>query len=313
MLRGSGARAAVAGRAGHRIDAPGSGDVRTVVALNKAGVDLKIVTDNTVAADAICDASRRHGVALPTLIELDVDDHRSGIDPDDAESLLAVGRILDSAGCLAGVMTHAGESYALSDPAALREAAGQERRRTVQAADVLKNDGLPCPVVSVGSTPTAFSATDTTGITEMRAGVYLFFDLCQAGIGVCGIDDIVLSVLTTVIGHQRQKNWTIVDAGWMALSSDRSTAGQAVDQYLGVVCDIHGMPIDDLVILRANQEHGIIAVRPGRHATLPELPVGTRLRILPNHACATAAQHDAYQVVDSDLEIAAVWQRFGGW
>ncbi len=32
---------------------------------------------------------------------------------------------------------------------------------------------------------------------------------------------------------------------------------------------------------------------------LPDLPVGTRLRILPNHASATAAQHHGYHVVDS--------------
>ena len=284
-----------------------------VCSLRDSGIDLKIITDNTAAAEAICASARQHGGPLPTLIELDVDGHRSGIGPDDVENLLAVGRILESEDCLAGVMTHAGESYALADPNALADAAEQEWRRTVKAADTLRNAGFPCPIDSIGSTPTAFSATNYEGISEVRAGVYLFFDLCQAGIGVCNIDDIALSVLATVIGHQRRRHWTIVDAGWMALSSDRSTAGQAVDQYLGVVCDIQGTPIDDLVVLRANQEHGIIAVRPGSRRTMPDFPVGTRLRILPNHACATAAQHDAYQVVENGVQIAAVWPRFGGW
>jgi D-serine deaminase-like pyridoxal phosphate-dependent protein len=284
-----------------------------VVALHREGIDLKIITDNVAAAEAIAAASKAHGVRIPTLIELDVDGHRSGVAFGETENLLAVGRILHTANCLEGVMTHAGESYALSDSAALANAAEQERQRTASMAETLREAGMECPTVSIGSTPTAFSATDTAGISEIRAGVYLFFDLCQAGIGVCSIDDIALSVLTTVIGHQREKGWTIIDAGWMALSPDRSTEGQAVDQYLGLVCDIEGRPIDDLVVMRGNQEHGIVAQRPGSNAASPELPVGTRLRILPNHACATAAQHERYQVIGDGLEISETWERFGGW
>ena len=284
-----------------------------VAALREAGVDLKIVTDNVAAAEAIAAAGREAGSAIPTLIELDVDGHRSGVRATDVETLLAIGHVLHQAGCLAGVMTHAGESYALAEAGALAEAAEHERRTTVEMAQALGNAGLPCPIVSVGSTPTAFSLADTAGITEIRAGVYLFFDLCQAGIGVCGVDDIALSVLTTVIGHQREKGWAIVDAGWMALSADRSTQSQAVDQHFGIVCDIHGRPLDDVVVLRCNQEHGVVAMRPGSGRQPPDLPVGTRLRILPNHACATAAQHGAYQLVDDRGAISAVWARFGGW
>src|SRR5690606_5767754 len=102
-------------------------------------------------------------------------------------------------------------------------------------AEVLREAGHECPVVSVGSTPTAFSETSLEGITEIRAGVYMFFDLVQAGVGVCQVGDIALSVLATVIGHQNEKGWIIVDSGWMAMSKDRGTASQAVDQYYGVV------------------------------------------------------------------------------
>jgi D-serine deaminase-like pyridoxal phosphate-dependent protein len=77
-------------------------------------------------------------------------------------------------------------------------------------------------VISVGSSPTAHFARDLTGVTEVRAGVFVFFDLVMAGLGVCSLDDIALSVLTTVIGHQREKGWIIVDAGWMAMSRDRA-------------------------------------------------------------------------------------------
>jgi len=83
----------------------------------------------------------------------------------------------------------------------------------------------------------------------------------------------------------------LVDAGWMAMSRDRGTASQAVDQGYGLVCDVDGRVIPDLIMASTNQEHRVIAVRPESGARrLPDLPVGTRLRILPNHACATASQ-----------------------
>jgi D-serine deaminase-like pyridoxal phosphate-dependent protein len=192
--------------------------------------------------------------------------------------------------------------------------AERERAAAVAAAQILRDAGLPSPVVSVGSTPTALFARDLTGVTEVRAGVFVFFDLVMAGLGVCSTDAIALSVLATVIGHQRDKGWILVDAGWMAMSRDRGTARQAVDQGYGVVCDIDARVYPDLIMTEANQEQGILALRPGSQATLPDLPVGAQVRILPNHACATGAQHDAYQVVrPGSRDVFARWQRFSGW
>lgn len=284
-----------------------------VIEIRRTGVDLKIIVDSEAAAQAVAAHADSTGGPIPTLIEIDVDGHRSGVPVGDEARLLAVGRALHAAGCLLGVMTHAGASYGESDEASLIAAAERERAGTVAMAAALRKAGLPCEVVSVGSTPTAFSVEDVAGITEVRAGVYLFFDLYQAGVGVCDVGDIALSVLATVIGHRESRGWIIVDAGWMALSADRSTASQEVDQYFGTVCDIDGKPYDDLVVLKTNQEHGIVAARPGSGAVAPDLPIGARLRILPNHACATAAQHADYKVVERGTDIVAIWPRFGGW
>jgi D-serine deaminase-like pyridoxal phosphate-dependent protein len=128
-----------------------------------------------------------------------------------------------------GVMAHAGSSYDFDTPEALRRIAEQERAGTVRAAERLREAGLPCPVVSVGSTPTAVSATTLPGVTEVRAGVYVFFDLVMHNVGVCATQELALSVLTTVIGHQPEKGWAIVDAGWMAMSRDRGTQRQRRD------------------------------------------------------------------------------------
>ena len=99
----------------------------------------------------------------------------------------------------------------------------------------------------------------------------------------------------------------------MALSRDRGTARHHVDQGYGLVCDVGGTPYPDLIVSDASQEHGIISVRPGSAQALPELSIGTRVRILPNHACATGAQHDQYHVVRGGGEIVANWPRIRGW
>jgi len=293
--------------------APGKLD--RVLELRYSGVDLAVLLDSVEQARLVAEVSRKSGSSVPALIEVDCDGHRSGVLPEESARLIEIGHALHEGGAeLRGVLTHAGGSYSARGGEALAQCAEAERAGAVAAAETLRRAGLPCPVVSVGSTPTAHFARDLTGITEVRAGVFVFFDLVMAGIGVCGIEDIALSVLATVIGHQPDKGWILVDAGWMAMSRDRGTAGQTLDQGYGVVCDIHGKPYDDLIVTDANQEHGIVALRQGSGGSLPELAIGARVRILPNHACATGAQHDCYHVVHSDSDnIEAAWPRFGGW
>ena len=279
-------------------------------ALRERGCALTLVLDAVVAAQAVVADGHRFDV----MIEIDTDGHRAGIAPD-APLLLDVARVLHEGGAtLKGVMTHAGASYECRTPAALQAMAEQERSRCVHAAERIRAAGLPCPEVSVGSTPTALAARDLRGVTEVRAGVYAFHDLVMHGIGVCTLEQIALSVLSTVIGHQPDKGWVLVDAGWMAMSRDRGTADQPHDFGYGAVCDVAGKPIDGLVMGAANQEHGIVSWRDGRvDATLPtRFPIGTRLRILPNHACATAAQFDHYNLLD-DVGSIERWARFSGW
>ncbi|ABV93846.1 hypothetical protein Dshi_2109 [Dinoroseobacter shibae DFL 12 = DSM 16493] len=285
-----------------------------VLALHRAGCRLIVLLDCAAQAEAVAAAARASGIAIPAMIEIDSDGHRSGLTAQDP-TLVEVGRILHAGGAeLCGVLCHAGESYGAVGRAAQALCAEEERRAVVAAASVLRAAGLPCPVVSVGSTPTAHAAEHLDGVTELRAGVYVFFDLVMAGIEVCQIDDIALSVLTTVIGHQPSRGWTICDAGWMAMSRDRGTASQRVDQGYGVVCDAEGQVIPGLIVIQANQEHGVIAKRPGFDGPIPEFPVGTRLRILPNHACATAAQHQNYHVIpDTPGAALKTWPRFSGW
>ncbi|GAA1500789.1 DSD1 family PLP-dependent enzyme [Dactylosporangium maewongense] len=278
-----------------------------VTALRDRGVDLTVLLDSVEQAAAV-------PAGVPALIEVDCDGHRGGVQPTDPV-LLDIAHTLAARGAVPrGVLTHAGESYFADGVAALRAAAAHERDCAVRAAAVLRAAGFEAPVVSVGSTPTAHFATDLTGVTEVRAGNFLLFDLVMAGIGVCTPSDLAMTVVATVIGHRPDKGWILTDGGWMATSRDRGTARQRVDQGYGLVADLDGTLYDDLLMTDASQEHGILSVRPGSSAALPTLPVGARVRILPNHACATAAQHDRYHVVrPGSRAVEAVWSRIRGW
>ena len=283
--------------------------VARVAELERRGAKVSVIVDSVEAARGLVDASAKAGLRIPTLLEIDSDGHRAGIKPGDA-TLFEVANVLGPS--LAGLMTHAGDSYNCDGPECIRKIAARERDATVSSAMALRARGHACPVVSIGSTPTATFADSFDGITEVRTGVYMFQDLVMAGLGVCAIDDIAISVLASVIGHQHERNWIITDAGWMALSRDRGTQRQKVDQGYGVVCDAGGRRIDDLIVVDSNQEHGIVARRDGGAIDLAQYPIGSLLRVLPNHACATAAQHSEYRVLRGGKPV-DTWERFGGW
>ena len=286
--------------------------VAAALDLRRRGCQLQVVVDSMAAARAL--TQQAAGEPVPVLIEVDVDGHRGGVAPG-SPLLLEIGRHLHEQGLqLLGVMAHAGSSYDQQTPAQLQAIAEQERAQSVLAAQRLRDAELPCPVVSIGSTPTALSAQRLHGVTEVRAGVYVFFDLVMAAVGVCSEEDIALSVLTTVIGHQVERGWVLVDAGWMAMSRDRGTQSQPVDQGYGLVCGLDGQALEGWLMRAANQEHGIIGRRDGQAPDDLEqrFPLGSKWRVLPNHACATGAQHELYALVDGST-VQSRWPRFGGW
>jgi D-serine deaminase-like pyridoxal phosphate-dependent protein len=273
--------------------------------LRARGVALTVILDSVEMAQTLAAFASERTASLDVMIEIDCDGHRSGVQPGSDELLHIAQRLAAGNLTLKGIITHAGSSYSCKSTAEIAAMSRQERDAAVACAQRLRQHGFRCPEVSVGSTPTAYFADDLGGVTEVRAGVFVFGDLVMSGLGV---------VLASVVGHQKEKGWTIVDAGWMAMSRDRGTSRQRVDQGYGLVCTSEGEILEDIIMVDANQEHGVIAHRSGDPKKAPDLPVGTLLRILPNHACATCAQHDRYHVVDGHrLQVNEVWPRFQGW
>jgi D-serine deaminase-like pyridoxal phosphate-dependent protein len=295
-----------------------------VAALNARGADVKLITDNAGVAAAIA----AHDGAFKVLIEIDCGEHRTGVLPGGPE-LLEIAAILDDPPSaanslveLAGVLTHAGHSYSCRGREAIEAVAEQERAAVLKAADRLRAAGHACATVSVGSTPCVIYARDLTGVTEVRPGVYMFGDMFHAGLGTRRVDEIAVSVLASVIAHREDDNQLYIDAGGLALSKDRATGafddvtgGEHGDCGYGLVCDAATCdPIPGLKVAAVHQEHGMVTA----DGPLPfdALPVGAKVRVLPNHVCMTSAAYDEYNVIDGEeaaAEVIATWGRCNGW
>jgi D-serine deaminase-like pyridoxal phosphate-dependent protein len=268
--------------------------------------------DSVGVARAAAEFSRARGVVLRAWIEIESGGKRTGVAPEDPE-LLAIAGALAGDVHLAGVATHAGQSYGDHSIEQITAIAEQERAAVVAAAERLRTAGFEVPGVSAGSTPTATHARSAAGLTEWRAGVYLAGDLYQVAVGSLRLEDVALSVVASVISHRRERRQIIIDAGGLALSKDRSTARLAGrDAGYGLVTDLAGEPVyGPLQVRDVHQEHGEIhAVTDAQFAALP---IGARVRVLPNHACMTAAMYGEYLVTDGGRQIAARWPRTNGW
>lgn len=276
------------------------------------GVNLKLLTDNVEGAKAVGEKIKTRKPADPVnvLIEIDCGDERGGIAAG-SDELPYVARLLAEFGAnVAGILTHAGQSYACTSIQQIADVAETERESAVSAASVLRQQGHEVKTVSVGSTPTSTHAQRLDGVTEMRPGVYMFGDLDQAGLGSLPENRIAVTVLASVIGCYPERGTVIVDAGGLALSKDASAQRHNPDNGYGRVLDIRARPVPGGFVCSANQEHGIL-----RSPDLPfdELKLDARVRILPNHICMTAAAHPGYYLVDDGTEVIDQWRRVNGW
>ncbi|MBG6226262.1 D-serine deaminase-like pyridoxal phosphate-dependent protein [Arthrobacter sp. CAN_A2] len=245
--------------------------LRLLLEMARVRVGVDSVASAERLAAAIPEAER---AALDILVEIDSGHHRSGVLPVEsgAVAAAATGAGLD----VAGVFTFPGHSYAPQGRAA---AARDEAAALRTAVDSLAASGLATRVVSGGSTPSAAFA-DSSVLTELRPGVSALGDAQQWELGTIGPEAIAVTVLATIVS--RRSGHLIADAGSKVLSSDRGPVSTGFGRLL------------DFPEAR-------ISVLSEHHATITgvDLPVGSRVRIVPNHVCVAVNLADTYQVLSS--------------
>lgn len=247
-------------------------------------IDLGVTIDAPEAFEAL----ERTGRAFSVWLEVDCGYGRSGVDPRRERTLDLARRLSDSPTLrFRGCLTHAGHSYHADTPARISGIAEDERREMVEFARRLRDAGVDPGRLSVGSTPGMSRVRSLEGIDEARPGNYALYDYTQVRLGSCGIERSASSVLATVVSSRSGRDRCVADAGALVMSKD---LGPDLPPHYGrAYADLAGGELDeDLRILSVSQEHAILS---------RALPVGTRVRIVPNHSCLTVARFDHFTVV----------------
>jgi D-serine deaminase-like pyridoxal phosphate-dependent protein len=266
---------------------------------------LSVLVDSDRALRALEEFAVSHGITFDVFLKVDCGYHRAGVDPGSPDSVRLALALARSEGVrFQGLLTHAGHSYNAADVEEVRRVAAEEAGCLTRFRALLASEGLEETRRSVGSTPTAAVVERFSECDEVRPGNYVFYDAFQATLGSCKFSDVAVSVLTTVVGSYPERSALIIDAGALALSKD--TGPSHIDPRFGygVVCDESLNPLP-MRIEALSQEHGKVSTRM-------HVPVGTRLRVIPNHSCLTAAMFDAYQIVDRG-KVVDQWRPVRGW
>ncbi len=277
-----------------------------VAALQSTIDRLNILVDSELAYLAIEAYAAAHDVTFDVFLKVDCGYHRAGVDPENPDSVRLAMQLGRSERIrFQGLLTHAGHSYHARDREEVRRVAAEESACLSRFRALLATEGLGETRRSIGSTPTLAVVDRFDECDEVRPGNYVFFDAFQATIGSCTLDDVAVSVLTTVVGSYPERNTLIVDAGALALSKDLGPDHVLPQFGYGIVCDLDLRPLP-MRIAALSQEHGRIEMS---HANVP---VGTQLRILPNHSCLTAAMFDRYHILDEN-RVVDEWKPVRGW
>lgn len=278
--------------------------------LSRLCENFSLLTDDAETTRLLNEYARNAGVLLNVFLKVDSGYHRVGVEPN-AREAVEIPRLINDSSSLrfAGLLTHAGHSYHARSREELLKIAREERDATAGLAETLRSDGVQVPVVSVGSTPTITHAENLAGVDEARPGNYIFFDAFQATLGSCRFEDCALTVLTAVVHRDRTRRKVVIDAGAISLSKDRGPSEFDPACGYGRVLDLEGADLG-LRIASLSQEHGEIEVAD--REILECLKVGTRLRVLANHSCLTAAQHDHYNVLEGP-RVVDRWKIHRGW
>eukprot|EP01132_Coremiostelium_polycephalum_P000387 gene387-488_t len=242
-------------------------------------------------------------------LKIDCGYHRAGANPNSSSTVelvesITVGKYKDHF-TFEGIYTHSGHSYKCFTTDEIAALARDEATVAGNFGKLLRSRGLPCPIVSIGSTPVCChlpSDLAELGVNEIHPGNYVFYDLMQVELGNCALENVAVSVLATVISQYPDRNECLIDAGSLALSSDPGcTHLQNRAPGFGTVL---GEP--NLRVVGVTQEIGKIQSLNGAPIPFEKYPIGSKVRVLPNHSCLTAAMFSNYTVINKN-QITGKW------
>src|SRR5699024_4813742 len=257
--------------------------------------EIIITVDSAEQATILNDFFTKHDQNIQVWIKVNTGLNRCGVEPD--EEVLALAQHIESLAQLelTGIFTHAGHSYAATTEEEIVNIAEYEANAIVSSAKLCEEAGIQIPNRSIGSTPTFKIGGKIAGITEIRPGNAVFYDMIQVGLGAATIEECALTVLASVGSVKPGR--IVIDAGSKTLNLDKGAHGN--ENVVG-----HGYIKEhpELVLARLSEEHGIIETNHPETVTL-----GEELTIIPNHACTVVNLFDMY-TVHQDKGVVDYWK-----
>lgn len=256
---------------------------------------ITVAVDCVETAVALSRAAVRAGSEIRLLVELDSGMRRCGVGS--VEDLVQLGRAVMHLPQirLAGITTYPGHIWAV--PADQAPPLASLSTLLNEAVEAFRQNGLPCEVVSAGSTPAARNSHLVESLTEIRPGTYVFNDRNTLGVGACQLEDCALRVMLTVVSTAVPGR-AIIDGGSKTFSSDRWISGNGG----------HGLVVEqpDVTFSAMSEEHGHLDL--GESGYVPR--IGDKLTVIPNHVCACVNLHETIHfhrggVVEGSWTVAA--------
>lgn len=259
-------------------------------------VKLKLIVENTEAIEAL-GQQLDHPVGL--FIKLNAGNNRTGLLPTNMEEITTLVRLIKNFDKLsfAGFLGHAGQTYRARGKEEIINIHQASLRSLQPVIDHFRAD-YPDLIFSYGDTPSGSTATNFPGVDELRPGNFVFYDLTQATIGSCTLDDIAVAMACPVVSKHPDRQEVVVYGGGVHFSKDRlerngkTTYGQPVKWT-----DDGWEVIDDgqSYVRKLSQEHGVVRLSP---ELFRDTNIGDVMGIVPVHSCMTADLMKAYQTLE---------------
>jgi D-serine deaminase-like pyridoxal phosphate-dependent protein len=256
---------------------------------------LCVSLDSPEALTAVAEAAGRSGSRIGVLVEIDTGFGRCGVPTPQAAVALAREASRYPKIDFLGLMFYPG--HLAKHPSEQGEMIGKVNSVLDSFYQAFHQEHIPLPVVSGGSTPTAYRSHEFSGVTEIRPGMYLLNDGNLARLGVANLEDCALHVIVTVVSTAVPGR-AILDGGSKTFSSDRSKTDTPI---FGVIREDEAAQFVSL-----SEEHGHVDISGSSRA----YRVGERLRVLPNHVCTTVNMHDKLYGVRQGI-VEKVWEIAG--
>jgi D-serine deaminase-like pyridoxal phosphate-dependent protein len=236
-------------------------------------------------------------------IKVDVGAHRTGIPVQEHGRIRAlVAQMSGSRLRFRGLLTHAGQTYHANSPLAIAKIFQQSIESLTQAREALCQAGFTQTELSYGDTPSCSLVEDWAGLTEVRPGNFIFYDMMQRYLGVCAEEDIAVAVACPVVAKHTDGNVQriVLYGGAVHLSKEYVEVDGA--PFYGAVAPLRadgwGAILAGARLTSLSQEHGLVKVTPEQ---FDQIQIGDLLAVLPVHSCLTVDLHRQYLTTEGQV------------